>query len=352
MGRVKMRRGTDPCAAPAPLHWNIVRFRTAGPADRPTFPLLLFVCALGLMTAVTAAAWARRPELGGRVKNITRAERPSDDYYLAHDRGGHVDHHVLYFGTDPIALDHLQRADVILLGNSRLMFAARPGVLDAFFEARGLRYYVLGFGFREADRFPLAVIEKFDLRPRVVIVNADGFFLNQLSDFGRAVMTDSRFGAWQLRQEAETAHEFRKAIHQLVPNWVDLFGRPGFARLSELVIYRSRTNGTWQLSPWEAGTRSVAGRDLTQPPLAPHEQDAARRFKDSLDRRGTRVVLTYVPTPRPLGGGPALFADLLHLPLVTAHPTGLLTEDDDHLDESSAVAWSEAFVRELGRVIP
>jgi hypothetical protein len=29
-----------------------------------------------------------------------------------------------------------------------------------------------------------------------------------------------------------------------------------------------------------------------------------------------------------------------------------MTEDSDHLDEASAVAWSEAFVRELERVIP
>ena len=87
---------------------------------------------------------------------------------------------------------------MILLGNSRLMFAARPRILDAFFEARGLRYYVLGFGFREADRFPLAVIEKFDLKPRMVIVNADGFFLDSLSDFavrGLAVPSGSRDGA-------------------------------------------------------------------------------------------------------------------------------------------------------------
>ena len=54
-----------------------------------------------------------------------------------------------------------------------------------------------------------------------------------------------------------------------------------------------------------------------------------------MQRRGTSVVLTYVPTPRPLGGGPALFAALLDVPLVTAHPVGLLTDDDDHLDESS-----------------
>ena len=64
------------------------------------------------------------------------------------------------------------------------------------------------------------------------------------------------------------------------------------------------------------------------------------------------MVLTYVPTPRPLAGGPALLADLLNVPLVATQTAGLLTEDSDHLDESSAIAWSEAFVRELGRVIP
>ena len=93
----------------------------------------------------------------------------------------------------------------------------------------------------------------------MVIVNADGFFLDSLSDFGRAVMKDSRFGAWQFRQEAETAHEFRKVDP---PDGAQLGGpvRPaGFLWLRELVIYRSRTNGTWQLSPWEAGTTPVAG---------------------------------------------------------------------------------------------
>jgi hypothetical protein len=303
------------------------------------------------MMAVTAGVWVIHPELGGRVKNITRAERPSDDYYLAHDRRGHIDHHVLYFGIDRDALAHLRSADVLLLGNSRLMFGARPRVLDAFFASRGLRYYVLGFGFREADRFPLAIIEKFDLRPRMVIVNADGFFENSLSDFAREVMKADAFGAWQFRHEAETSHEFRRAMHQLVPNWVDLFGRPGFPWIRELVIYRSRSNGTWQLSPWEAGTDLVGERHPEQPPLRPEEIEAARAFKAAMDARGIRTLLTYVPTPRRLGGGPALFAKLLQVPLIWTDPAGLLTEDGDHLDESSATAWSEALVSELGRVV-
>jgi hypothetical protein len=323
---------------------------TALPAE-PLSPGLLFACVLGLLMAATAGMWTLKPDLG-RPKNISRAERPSDDYYLAHDHGGHVDHHVLYFGTDAEALDHLKRADVLFVGNSRLMFAARPRVLDAFFEPRGLRYYVLGFGFREADRFPLAIIQKFDLRPRMVIVNADGFFQNSLSDFARTVMKDTPFGAWKFGQEAEAGHEVRRALHQLVPNYVDLFGRPGFPWRRELVIYRSRSNGTWQLSPWEPGTSPVLARNLSLGTLARHEVAAARRFKAALDARGSSLVLTYVPTPRPYSSGPALVAELLGVPFVEAQPGGLLTEDGDHLDEASAIAWSEAFVRELGRALP
>jgi hypothetical protein len=324
--------------------------RTSGSVEAVS-PGLLFACVLGLLFAATAGAWTLAPELA-RPRNISRAERPSDDYYLAHDHGGHVDHHVLYFGTDAAALDHLRRADVLFLGNSRLMFAARPRVLDAFFEPRGLRYYVLGFGFREADRFPLAIIEKLDLRPRLVIVNADGFFQDSLSDFARTVIKDTAFGAWKFSAEAEAGHEVRRALHQLVPNYVDLLGRPGFPWRRELVIYRSRRNGTWQLSPWEPGTTAVGARSLTHPSLGPREQRAARRFKAAMDARGIAMVVTHVPTPRPFGGGPALFAERLGVPLVVAHPGGLLTEDGDHLDEASAIAWSEAFVRELGPQLP
>lgn len=315
----------------------------------PLSPGLVFAAVLGLLVAATATGWMLSPLSRGR--NISQAERPSSDYYLAHDHGGHVDHHALYFGTDAEALAHLRRAEVLFLGNSRLMFAARPGVFDPFFAARGLRYYVLGFGFREADRFPLAIIEKFDLRPQLVVVNADGFFQGGLSDFARTVMKDTPFGAWKFGTEAEIGHEVRRAVHQLVPNYVDLFGRPGFPWRRELVIYRSRTNGTWQLSPWEAGTAPVQARDLSFP-VTPAEVTAARRFKAAIEARGGRLVLTAVPTPRPSGGGPARFAELLDVPLVAVHPPGLMSEDDDHLDESSAVAWSEAFARELERVLP
>jgi hypothetical protein len=325
---------------------------TAQPASRPQAlsPGLLFTCVLGLLVAGTAALWTAQPAMGHSM-NIASAERPSADYYLAYDGGGPVDHDVLYFGIDRQALDHLRRADVLFLGNSRLMFAARPRVLDAFFETRGLRYYVLGFGFREADRFPLAIIEKFDLHPRYVIVNADGFFNDSESEVATATMRGTAFGAREHQWEAEASHGIRRFLHRLVPNWIDLFGRPGVLWRREVVGYRSRTNGTWQMSPWEPARLDIGVRDLRRPPLGALEVSAARRFGASMAARGTSLVLTFVPTPRPLGGGPALFAELLQAPLVTAHPSGIGSHDGDHLDEGSAAAWCQAFVRELALVI-
>jgi hypothetical protein len=324
---------------------------TTGHSGQAVSPALLFSCVLGLLVAGTAALWAAQPGMG-RVKNITRAERPSDDHYLAHDQGGHVDHHVLYFGTDEVALEHLRRADVLILGNSRLMFAARPRVLDAFFSARGLRYYVLGFGLREGDAFPLSIIERFDLRPQTVIVNADGFFNHDQSTLADVVVRDSEFAAYRQQWEAETRHEVRRNVHLLLPNWIDLFGRPGFVWRHEMVAYRSRTNGSWQMSPWDIGHQAVAGRDGRQPPLGRREMSAASAFAWKMRERGASIILTYVPTPMPLGGGPELFAEYLGVPLVAPHPHGLRVSDGDHLDEPSAVAWSEALVQGLERVIP
>jgi hypothetical protein len=313
-------------------------------------PGLLFACVLGLLFAGTAALWMFEPDMG-HFMNIRHVGPPSEDHYLAYDSGANVEHDVLYFGLDEAATAHLRQADVLLLGNSRLMFAARPGVLDPFFKAKALRYYALGFGFREADRFPLAIIERFDLRPRYVIVNADGFFSDDLSEAAEQTVKESRFGAWRQRLEAETSHAVRRALHQLVPNWVDLFGRAGFLWRRDVIGYRSRRNGTWEVYPWEAARRGVDGRPLSAPPLSSREVEAARRFKSAMDARGTSLALTFVPTPKPLAGGPALFADLLNVPLLAPHPFGLGSHDGDHLDYNSAIAWSEAFVAELGRVI-
>ncbi len=151
-------------------------------------------------------------------------------YYLAHDRGGQVDHHVLYHGTDGLAMERLKAAQVLFLGNSRLMFALDRGALRQFFDELGLTYYVLGFGHTEQDDFPARIIAKYDLRPEVVVVNADGFFWDGQSEWAAKTIEESAFDAWKLQFESEAAHRLRRAIHRVVPQYARFGARPAGGR--------------------------------------------------------------------------------------------------------------------------
>jgi hypothetical protein len=323
-----------------------VEFRSTNSGEAALQPVALFAATLVAAVALTLAARAWVPALQGLTQQVAASERPpDDDHYLANDSGGQVDHHVLWFGTEPEVVQRLKAADVLFVGNSRLMFGLRPDLLRPFFADRGIRYYVMGFGFREADRFPLEMIRRFDLRPRLVVANADGFFGGGLSPWAEIVNRDTPFAARKLQHEAEAAHEVRRVVHQLVPNWFRLFGLPGLGLRRGFIAYRSRSDGTWAISPWPEGTAGFADGPVDGPTLNRREIAAAREFKAELDRRGTALVLTRVPSPEPMpGAGPARFAELLGVPLVLAEVPGLTSHDHSHLSEGSAHDWTRGLL--------
>lgn len=284
----------------------------------------------------------------------TRTERPDErDYYLSSNVAGQVDHHVLFFGLDDEATAHLRAADVLFVGNSRLMFALRPSVMRPYFARAALSYYVLGFGFAEADRFPLAIIRRFDLRPKLVVVNTDGFFGGGLSAWAEVVNRDTTFASRKLVWETNTAHRARTILEVVAPHWASLLGRPGLPAIRTFDTYRSRLDGTWQVVPWPPDGRPFNPRPPDGPRPARGELAAARAFFDDLTGRGARIVLTRVPTPKlNLGGSPAAFAELLGVPLIVAEAPALTTFDDSHLGEASAHDWSRAFAAALTPYLP
>jgi hypothetical protein len=316
-------------------------------------PAALFATTLLVAVALTIGARTWLPGLRGPTQTIAAAERPPDgDHFLANDIGGQIDHHVLWFGIDDEVTRRLRAADVLFLGNSRVMFALRPNVLRPFFADLNATYYVMGFGFREADRFPLAMIRKFDLRPRVVVVSADGFFGGGLSPWAEIVNRDTPFAARKLQWESEAAHEVRRRVHQVVPNWFRLFGRPGLGLRGSFIAYRSRSDGTWEVSPWPEGTTGFADAPADGPALGRGEIAAARAFKAELDARGALLVLTRVPSPEPMpGSGPARFAELLGVPLAMADVPALTTADNSHLSQGSAHDWTRSLLGTLEPVI-
>ncbi|HYE88516.1 MAG TPA: hypothetical protein VEA16_19275 [Vicinamibacterales bacterium] len=316
-------------------------------------PALTFAAVLGGLVASTYAAWLGVPGLAGRIRHISLAERPPGaDYYLAHDRGGHLDHHVLYHAVDPVAMRHLRDADVLFVGTSRMMFALRPSVLSPWASANGLTYYALGFGHRDGDEWVLEIIRRHDLRPKLVVANVDGFFGQPRSSWANRVRRDSRFGAVKLQIEGEAGHEARRAIHRVMPNWIDLYGRPGFPFGNEFIAYRSRENGAWQVSPWPEASMDAPAEDFAVEAVGERIASPARAFKAELDRRGAQLVLTHVPTPDRGAGNPVSLGSLLGVPVVGMDVDGLTSHDGSHLSEESALAWSRRLTQDLQRYLP
>lgn len=312
-------------------------------------PAALFGATLTAAALVTAGLVDRVPALAPLRPGVEAGARPPDgDHYLANDTGGQLDHHVLYFGMDDEALRRMRAADVLFLGNSRLMFALRPDVLRPFFEARQLTYYVLGFGYREADSFPLTILRRFDLRPRLVIVNADGFFGGGFSQWAEAVLRDTPFAARKRRWEAETAHDARQLAQAVFPHVPTDLGLPGLGSARTFTAYRSRFDGTWAISPWPAGRQAFAPAPLEGKGVGRGEARDAEHFRDELLARGARLILTRVPAREAMpGAGAAEMARHLAVPLVIAEIPAPTSADDSHLDEASAHDWTRAFLDAL-----
>ncbi len=291
------------------------------------------------------AGWKQTPAASFQMDIVT-SDDPPPDHYLAHTRGGHIDHHVLYHGIDEASLEAMRAADVLLMGNSRLMFALRGDALRQYFLPRGLRPFALGFGHLEQHEFPLAIFERYDLRPRVVIANVDNFFGGVPSPWSRQVMDDSAFDAWKLRYEAEAAYRTRRLLHRVVPHVPELWREQ-----REFILHRSRRDGSWFLATRFGDGLPLMdfyeGRDF----LRPHNITLGRAFKARVEASGAKLIFVLVPGRDVSLTAARLLADELDVPLVVPRVEDLRSMDASHLTDGSARAYASEFFRALDPVL-
>lgn len=321
---------------------GVARARRRGEAWRQ---VTLCVATLVACAAAGWALWRFTPLRAYQMDIVTAAPRPRG-HLLAHDRGGHLDHHVLFHGIDEVSLDALRRADVLLLGNSRLMFALRGDALRQYFHARGLRVFALGFGHLEQHEFPLALMQRHGVRPRLVVVNVDNFFGGVTSPWAQRVMRDSRFDAWKTAVEAQASHAVRRMLHHVVPHVPDLWEGE-----REFVIYRSRRDGSWfSATRFGRGSRL---EDFQRGPdtLRPHNLQLAAEFKRQVEATGARLVFVLIPGRDVSLTHAQMLADVLQVPLVAPEVAGLRTMDGSHLTDESAARYASVFFQHLDRVV-
>jgi hypothetical protein len=305
--------------------------------------MMVYAGVLALLTA----AWLSMPKSISRCCRplATQVSPPPPDWYLGYFNGD-VDHSVVYNNLDGFA-DSLKRADVLFLGNSRMQYAFRnQDILRQFFSSRSLTYYNLAFGYGEGQAFPEAIIRKFDLHPKWVIVNADPFFGKLASPVASEAISFGYLGAWKSNFEADESLLVQRGIHRIFP----YLALSQWDLRAEWIYYRAKRDGTVRVAAWRATPRamwldnSAGGQPLRRSQIA-----AAESFRKELSARGAELVLTAIPPSS--GKAAQQLSSLLRVPLIAAQASGLATIDGSHLDDDSSKRFSVSFLDALAKIV-
>jgi hypothetical protein len=273
--------------------------------------------------------------------------------YCASDQYGDYEHGAYYFDLEPEAVGNLRNAKVLFLGNSRAQYGFSTEAVKRFFADRSIPFYLMGFGYSDGVRFALDLIEKYDLKPRFLVIDTNPFFTSFLSVPARDTSADgrpewlrplARFPAW-------SDYLTKKAFNAL---------QPGICRLGPLVcsgkfpaIYRSFQNGSWVLDTFEpdnAPAIPLNAKKLVHIDEQPPAEDLsnARRLFAVVGLPRDCIVLTTAPS-NALDAEPYAteISRVLGLRLVLPQLGGMTSVDASHLTRSSAERWSTAIMQQI-----
>jgi hypothetical protein len=294
-----------------------------------------------LCTSIGWRLWA--PDRSTAPKGV---ELVDDDRYTAH--GQFQYDHSTFFEGDRRLLEPLSSADVVFLGNSRMMFTLPQRLLKPFFMDRQIRYYLMGFGYGEGDAFPEMIMRKFSIWPRVVIVNANSaeFFSGRLSAFARKTIKQSWFDRRKEHFEAEAKSLANYWLNLQLPH----FASEDLGRSRMFLTYRSWRDGTWHL-PWDEkgfiSKRIPFDESETDDDITESTIEEARRFKGELERHGCRLILMHVPYPAASRRKSEKIARVLDVPLIAPRLGSAETVDDSHLTPEFGERYTLLFLKEL-----
>lgn len=252
---------------------------------------------------------------------------------------GDYEHAALYFGLEPEAVAAMKKADVLILGNSRAMWAFSTEATDAAFRKLGLSYYVLGFGADERMRFAAALMARHGLKPKAVIINADPFFIDATNPENEAILSG--------RMETLVPNLMRRSAQRWLAAWCanpDRFFAASTCK--EASLFRSASDGRWRLQHYLNRT--------TRNPITPNTDflierkdrfvEAARSFRDVLNLPAQCVVLTSVPSNLQTENVARTVSSALGWPYIEPKLSDLRTIDDSHLAPEQAERWSSAML--------
>jgi hypothetical protein len=266
------------------------------------------------------------------------------DEFLAYCESYFADyeHGALYYGSEPNLRKNIRNAEVLFLGSSRLQAAFSTKAVRDFFRARGVRYFLLGFGYGEASAFAQAVMERSMASPKLLVINADPFFIDDMSPPAREAKEPTPLWWWRFGLKMAFQHV-----------------QPGLCRIAHSIcaedrrsIFRSLTDGQWSWAASYIRDNSIPIGEDVKERLAPDQIERAKEVGEVFLRRIgiKRACVVMTGTPNSDLNSPEIakvLAEALGTHSLTPDLPDLSTIDGGHLNPRSAERWSGAFLEEL-----
>ena len=266
------------------------------------------------------------------------------DYYLGYSSGG-VDHYELFHNLDA-TIDNAREAEVIFLGNSRAKYTFLRDNLAPYFAEKKMKYYVMGFGYGEGAQFPWAIIKKYNLKPKWVVVATDSDFFPHLSEFSSSVLKSTIFDAYKFKFETVISFWFRRVLHSLEP-YFDISPKQ-----TDWIEFRSSKDGTILVGAYKGEKSTVSlkisnagvnelldNTSLFQTPVA---------FKQYFEKIGAKLIITCIPPSN--CDYAAGVAQKLKIPFVVPNTTEFETMDGSHLTTASSKVFVSEFLAKFDAI--
>ena len=285
---------------------------------------------------------------------------PTSSSYIAYcpeREYGSFEHQAFFYGLERTRKG-LSEANVLFLGNSKSQFAFSRANVEPFFAERKARFFLMGFGYNEGVRFAEMVLRRHVSKPNIVIINVDQFFQDYLSEPATFLERHPYAGfvdaLFKSSIQSIRAHICEQVELQLV--------RKVLCQ-GQATIIRSHTTGQWSSALMTIETIAPFPIRATEP--IKHETNdetlsawvsrtaaAATSFFKVLDARC--IVLTSVPSEHNDSSSVSgrLLAERLKVRFISPEISGLSSNDRHRLNTSSAIKWSDAFLRELDSLGP
>ena len=299
---------------------------------RPTRYLGLFFLSTALAFLAVSMGW-----WGARVLTCPPATPGTFLAYCRNELYGDFEHGAFMYGLESAAVERAKQADVLVIGDSRAQFGFSTDAVRRYFGERGRTYYLLGMGYGSTSDYARALLQRHQLRPRLLIVNAEPYFTRDVPALPAEVIRGNQRTRWSYWRKSLFQRAHRPACELM----------PMLCREATGGIHRRIDNGEWI---WQG---LLVGADLSVPfverDITDEQVDESRAIAASfVNELGLDVACVIVTAVPGLSAGrrqvAARIAEAMRAPAVLPEVEGLSSLDGDHLNAESAERWSAAFL--------